>query len=260
VVKTAVCGAVVLDRHPLWLDALKGVLERSGISSVRKVTDPAAALEVIARDEPALLVADPEAQGGEIDGLECMRRAGERHSSLRMIAFSDSNEPQRIEAAFAIGAHAYVLKTACADDVAVAIRQAFEYSIYLPSTGVGVGCAAAAPAVADAAASELTRREIEILRLVAEGHPNVKVARMLWVTEQTVKFHLCNVYRKLGVANRTEASRWAQLHGLLDHDVPTQVAQIHARWSRRSRFEPIRIGAPTDLQRDRSRGRFASRR
>jgi DNA-binding CsgD family transcriptional regulator len=62
----------------------------------------------------------------------------------------------------------------------------------------------------------LTRRELEILRLVADGHSNAQLARMLWVTEQTVKFHLSNIYRKLDVANRTEASRWAQLNGVLD--------------------------------------------
>jgi DNA-binding CsgD family transcriptional regulator len=63
--------------------------------------------------------------------------------------------------------------------------------------------------------SGLTRRESEILGLVAEGYSNAQLARMLWVTEQTVKFHLSNIYRKLHVANRTEASRWAQVHGLV---------------------------------------------
>ena len=62
----------------------------------------------------------------------------------------------------------------------------------------------------------LTRRELEILQLVAEGDSNAQLAKMLWITEQTVKFHLSNIYRKLGVSNRTEAARWAQLHGLLD--------------------------------------------
>ena len=60
----------------------------------------------------------------------------------------------------------------------------------------------------------LTDRELEILRLVAEGHTNGRIARELWVTEQTVKFHLSNTYRKLGVANRTEASRYAHMHNL----------------------------------------------
>jgi DNA-binding NarL/FixJ family response regulator len=61
----------------------------------------------------------------------------------------------------------------------------------------------------------LTDRELEILRLVAQGHTNGRIARELWVTEQTVKFHLSNTYRKLGVANRTEASRYAHVNDLL---------------------------------------------
>ena len=62
----------------------------------------------------------------------------------------------------------------------------------------------------------LTARELEILRLVASGASNSRVASTLWVTEQTVKFHLSNVYRKLDVANRTEASHYAHVNGLLD--------------------------------------------
>jgi len=60
----------------------------------------------------------------------------------------------------------------------------------------------------------LTARELEILRAVAEGHTNARIGRQLWVTEQTVKFHLSNIYRKLGVSNRTEASRYALMNGL----------------------------------------------
>ena len=61
----------------------------------------------------------------------------------------------------------------------------------------------------------LTNRELEILRAVAEGHTNARIGRLLWVTEQTVKFHLSNIYRKLGVSNRTEASRYALVNGLV---------------------------------------------
>ncbi len=61
----------------------------------------------------------------------------------------------------------------------------------------------------------LTLREKEILSLVAAGATNGQIARMLWVTEQTVKFHLSNTYRKLGVANRTEASHYAHLNNLV---------------------------------------------
>jgi len=61
----------------------------------------------------------------------------------------------------------------------------------------------------------LTTREREILGLAAEGHTNGQIARSLWVTEQTVKFHLSNTYRKLGVANRTEASHYAHMNNLV---------------------------------------------
>ncbi len=61
----------------------------------------------------------------------------------------------------------------------------------------------------------LTLREKEILSLVAAGATNGQIARMLWVTEQTVKFHLSNTYRKLGVANRTEASHYAHVNNLV---------------------------------------------
>ncbi len=73
-------------------------------------------------------------------------------------------------------------------------------------------------------AEELTRREREILGFVADGMTNARIGRELWVTEQTVKFHLSNLYRKLGVSNRTEASRFAHVNGLVRTAGPTLVA------------------------------------
>jgi len=79
-----------------------------------------------------------------------------------------------------------------------------------------------------AATYGLTSREIQILRLVAAGASNAAIAKELWITEQTVKFHLSNVYRKLGVATRTQASRYAHLHGMLDIDDSTAPPSVAA--------------------------------
>jgi DNA-binding NarL/FixJ family response regulator len=68
---------------------------------------------------------------------------------------------------------------------------------------------------ASPAPSSLSRREREILQLVAEGYANARIARCLWVTEKTVKFHLSSIFRKICVRNRTEASRWAHEHGVV---------------------------------------------
>jgi DNA-binding NarL/FixJ family response regulator len=129
---------------------------------------------------------------------------------------------ETIDAAFEAGASVYCIKTADADDLASAIRQAFSNSIFLAT---GRQPRAVQPVRSmESNVKDLTRRELEILRLVAEGHSNSQLARMLWVTEQTVKFHLSNIYRKLEVSNRTEAGRWAQLNGLLPQAVARDVA------------------------------------
>jgi DNA-binding NarL/FixJ family response regulator len=108
------------------------------------------------------------------------------------------------------------MKTAHPDDLRATVRQAFNHSIYLPRR---TARRTSVDAEIRDEPHDLTRRELEILSLVAEGHSNAKLAKMLWVTEQTVKFHLSNIYRKIDVSNRTEASRWAQLHGLLSSDL-----------------------------------------
>ena len=206
--------AVLLDPHPLWLDAVEQVLTRNGLAVVGRTTDPDGALALLDEFNPSVLVADSAG-----DGLVCIRKACAKYPELKAIVLSSPDDPAQIDAAFAAGAHAYVLKTAHPDDVTVAIRQTFEHSVFLPGPAFAAapsnGTAAVASDASDTVAS-LTKRELEILQLVAEGHSNSQLARILWVTEQTVKFHLSNIYRKLGVGNRTEATRYAYRNGLIE--------------------------------------------
>jgi DNA-binding NarL/FixJ family response regulator len=217
--------AVVLDPHPIWLDAVEMVLARIGATVVVKTSSAREALETIERDQPRLLTLELDTPPGEPDGFEVMRRAKAAAPSLRAIVLSSHHDTAHIDAALAAGAAAYVVKTAHPDDVASAVRQAFDHSVYLAGGPRPITGAVASPPPASSATESpggLTRRELEILKLVAEGHSNSQLARMLWVTEQTVKFHLSNIYRKLGVSNRTEASRWAQLNGLLTEQPPQE--------------------------------------
>jgi DNA-binding NarL/FixJ family response regulator len=207
--------AIVLDEQPLWLEAMEHLLNRAGMRVVAKTTDPSEALDLVAVHEPDILLTDYGVRSGELDVVECLRRAHELHPQLKSVVLSASNDPRQIEAAFAVGASAFCVKTAAQGDLMAAIRQTFELSIYLARPAPVAPAEPAEPAPPPDA-SRLTRRELEILRLAADGHSNAQLARMLWVTEQTVKFHLSNIYRKLDVANRTEASRWAQRHGLLE--------------------------------------------
>ena len=209
--------AVLVDPYPLWLDAVENVLAKNAVSVVGRTCNAERALALCEELRPRILVAEPAA-----GGITCIREACARVPGLKAIALASSDDPTQVQAAFAAGAAAYVVKTAHSDDVGVAIRQAFSPSLFLPgvtpapSANGSNGSNGSVAGDSHPAVETLTKREREILRLVAEGHSNSQLARMLWVTEQTVKFHLSNIYRKLDVANRTEASRWAQVHGLLD--------------------------------------------
>lgn len=198
--------AVLLDPFPLWLDAVELFLSRSGVEVVGKTTSGSDVTRLVRERRPDLLVLEIDSLAGEPDGLDVLRRALALAPQLRAIVLSRHDDTVHIDAALAAGAAAYVFKTAHPEDVASAVRQAFGRAAPRRTYPGG-----------------LTRRELEILKLVVEGQSNATVARKLWVTEQTVKFHLSNIYRKLDVANRTEAGRWAALNGLFAADDVTRV-------------------------------------
>jgi DNA-binding NarL/FixJ family response regulator len=205
--------AVVLDRQPLWLAALTPILQDADVVVIGAVSDAGVALALLEEHRPDLFLVEPASAG-----VAMVSAAIEIVPTIRIIAIGTSSASEDINAVFAAGAVAYIVKTASPADVQTAVRQAFRSSFFLP----GPNASAPVSTPRGNASEILTDREAEILKLAAAGRPNAELARMLWVTEQTVKFHLSNIYRKLGVANRTEASRWAQLNGLLDEDGGTQ--------------------------------------
>ncbi len=196
------CTAVVLDRHPMWHEAVEHVLHRLDVRVAVKTTSPAVALHAIAKERPDLLITGITMDEGDLDGIECVREARERVPELNAIVLSTHDEPDLVDAALEAGACAFIAKSSHPEELTRAVGQALEDS--RRESGP------ANPA------ATLTRRELEILQLLAQGHSNAELAKLLWVTEQTIKFHLSNIYRKLSVSNRTEAAHWAQVRGLLE--------------------------------------------
>jgi DNA-binding NarL/FixJ family response regulator len=231
----SVASALIYAAYPIWLDSMGRVAAGAGLGRVHLTTDLSGVLGRIEElHADVVVLAAPAEQFGEI--LAIVRRARARHPELRIIVLAPADTREAIDAAFDAGATAYARPTANPGDIAAAIRQSFEQSIYFgraesPSGNEpeeALAPSAIGPEVrrlprtltvrAERAPADLTRRELEILRLVASGRSNSELARLLWVTEQTIKFHLSNIYRKLGVANRTEAAHWARVHGLLTPD------------------------------------------
>ncbi len=208
-------STIVLDRHPLWLSELGKVLERGGFELAGASTSEARALQLIRQHQPDVVIFEPEAcTSSTARFLDAVCSA---QPEVKTIAVSTIDDPEVIRATLDAGAWAYVLKSTHPDDIAVAVRQAFAHSIHLARTIEAPRATTPRPTTIPdrETLSILTRREREILALVAEGHSNSAMARTLWVTEQTVKFHLSNIYRKLDVPNRTAATRWAHENGLM---------------------------------------------
>jgi DNA-binding NarL/FixJ family response regulator len=140
------------------------------------------------------------------NALARLREVTEEAPNAKSMLLTLQMDSDWLEQAFDAGAQAVVSKTVHPVSLGTLLREI--------SHGNVVHRFERRPAAVVEEDCPLTDRELEILKLVSEGHTNGRIARELWVTEQTVKFHLSNTYRKLGVANRTEASRYAHLHNL----------------------------------------------
>jgi DNA-binding NarL/FixJ family response regulator len=199
---------LVADDHPLTLQGIRRVLEDvPDIEVVGEARSGSQVLPLIGQTDPDLVMLDIRMP--QLDGLACLDRIRKRYPKVKVVMLSAYTDREHIAAALKRGASAYIAKTVNPLDLASALRQAFEGSVYTAYT------------VADDDESPcetlgLTDRELSMLRAVARGLSNQAIGREYWVTEQTVKFHLGNIYRKLGVANRTEATRYAYEHGLLE--------------------------------------------
>jgi len=208
----------VIDSNPLRQRRLKRLLPAQGIQVVgmSSVVERAVQFADLHRCDVLVVALGEEISAGTV--FSVLRKAHRRCPDLVSVAIVEEDSPAMVEAALAAGAFAAVDSATSMDEIAELAANALaeRRAQHLPDSG-------------PLTRARLTRREIEILRLVAEGRSNREVARLLWVTDQTVKFHLANTYRKLGVRNRFEASLWASARGLVREPVcaTSTVTHIH---------------------------------
>jgi DNA-binding NarL/FixJ family response regulator len=143
--------------------------------------------------------------------VESIRACDERTMVLLLTVRMDE---EWLHDAFAAGAHGAISKAIRPAALATLVRETVDGHVvhFSPSLRAAPG----ADENHQRARSSLTDRELTVLQFATAGFSNGEIARQLSVTEQTVKFHLSNIYRKLEVANRTQASHWAHRHGVLD--------------------------------------------
>ena len=203
---------LIADDHPLVRSGVRRALEEEhDIEVVGEATNGAKVLPLIGQTGPDIVVLDISMP--QLDGLACLDQIRRRYPDVKVVILSASGDPDRVQAALARGAKAYVLKSVAVRDLASALRQAVEGTVF---QALGVQHDSEGQLAGSAG---LTKRETAILRAVARGLTNQAIGREFWVSEQTVKFHLRNIFRKLEVGSRTEAARYAFEHGLLESSV-----------------------------------------
>jgi DNA-binding NarL/FixJ family response regulator len=198
---------VVADDHRLFLVAVQAVLESADdIEIVAEAHDGANVLPVVGRTRPDLVLLDLSMP--QVDGFECLDAIRARHPGVKVAIISGSHDPQVIETALRHGACAFILKSINPTDLAAVIRHVMSGTVIQ-----SLGLPEPRPSAPAESAIDLTERELSILQALARGLSNDAIAKELWIAQPTVKFHVRNVYRKLGVSNRTEAARYAYENG-----------------------------------------------
>jgi DNA-binding NarL/FixJ family response regulator len=205
-----VLKVLVADDHPLILQGLRRTLEAcDDIDVVGEARSGTEVLPLVERRRPDVVVLDLHMPG--MDGAACIAEIKRSSPEVKAIVLSASDERAAIEAATSAGASAYVIKSVSSVDIPALIRQvAAGYTVFQAPADAGEDDAPDATSAAG-----LTERELTILAAVAGGLTTKAISSELWVSEHTVKFHLTNIYRKLGVHNRSGAVRYAYEHGLV---------------------------------------------
>ena len=197
------------------LESVRRALEAADdISVVGDAMSGSEMLRLIPKAKPDVAIIDLRMPDG--DGLSTLKEIRREHADIKVIVLSAFEDSDHIDEALSLGADGYVVKSINPRDLPSTIRQVVEGNVYHPRGRADPSGARATAEESVVAETGLTERELTILRLVAKGLSNMDIAGQLYVTEQTVKFHLSNIYRKLGVANRTEATRFAYQNSLIE--------------------------------------------
>ena len=200
---------LIVDDHKLMATALKDALDDvDHIRVVGLAHSGSDAVSMVTKTQPDAVVLDVNMPG--MSGLECLDLIRRDYPSVKVVMLSAGDDLNVVRDAFTRGAAAFIMKSVDPADLPAALRHICDGTVFHAPTALG---ATANDPLAEAG---LTEREVSMLKAVARGLSNKAISKEFWVTEQTVKFHLNNVYRKLGVPNRTAAAGFAHEQGLVE--------------------------------------------
>jgi DNA-binding NarL/FixJ family response regulator len=211
---------MVVDDHAVVRRGLLAFLDSEpDLTVVGDAEGGTQALELLAQLDsdgrrPDVVVMD--LQMAPLDGIESTRRIRARYDDVEVVALTSFGEEERVHAALEAGASGYLLKDADADEVAAAVRAAHRGELQLDPAVARMVMSSLRAARRSDITTELTARELDVLRLVGAGEANKRIAAELGISERTARTHVSNILRKLGLSSRTQAALWAVREGFVD--------------------------------------------
>ena len=208
---------VVVDDHAVVRSGLKRVLEaETDLQVVAEASDAREAVFEVRKEHPDVVLVDVVMPGKS--GIEAIPDLLAEWAEARVLVLSMQDDPRYVREAFEAGAAGYVLKEAADTEVVAAVREVANGGRYLhPELGARMVDADAAERKR-AESDPLSDREREVLRLLALGHTNQEIAKMLYISVRTAETHRAHIMQKLGLGSRAELVRYALAEGMLDTD------------------------------------------
>ncbi|WP_072368968.1 response regulator transcription factor [Hyphomicrobium sp. NDB2Meth4] len=208
---------LVVDDHPVLREGLVALLRQLGPDAVvLEAGDAQAALRLVEEQQDLDVVILDLVMPG-MNGLSALPEFGRSRPDLPVIVLSSSEEPRDARNALAQGALGYVPKSASQHTLISAIKLVLQGEIYVPPLVLSeMGArAGSTPSRGQDGGSNLTPRQIEVLRRLSEGQPNKIIAHELNLSEKTVKAHITAIFKALNVVNRTQAAAVGRESGLI---------------------------------------------
>lgn len=197
---------MIVEDHPLMQMGIKRTLEKfDDIKVVGEASTGKRAMEIVNYAKPDIIIMDVKLP--DSDGITTMKNIRAHYKGAKVLMFSGFDDEHYVVRALESGASGYLLKNVGGTELVDAVRQAADglNPISPQLTGKVIPMARQKTTVSD----RLTPREKEVWRLLSNGASNAEISRMLFVSESTVKFHIRNIFHKLGVKNRVEAAKVA---------------------------------------------------
>jgi two-component system response regulator NreC len=206
---------VIADDHALVRSGLRMLLESEGdFEVVAEAGTADEAVRAARLEKPDVVLLDVVMPGRS--GLDALAEVLDAAPDAKVLVLSMQDDPRYVREAFAAGASGYLLKEAADAELVAALREVGAGGRYVhPTLGARIAAADAA-AQAKAAADPLSEREREVLRLLALGHTNQEIAKMLFISVRTAETHRAHIMQKLRLSTRAELVKYALAEGLVE--------------------------------------------